>query len=121
MTPDDTTIQFFVIWALALTTLMNFLTNVWTIFSGPSKRNAEALADLGKTLQRLETRLQSVEVKQSSQPTSEAIHKMELSMENMRGEMSRISEAMNGQAQIMGRMESMIARHEDHLLDGSRK
>ncbi|MBP9184285.1 MAG: hypothetical protein KBF78_14210 [Fuscovulum sp.] len=42
-----------VIWAVALTTIVNFLTSIWTIFSGPSKRNAAALAEQAQTLARL--------------------------------------------------------------------
>lgn len=69
-----------VIWAVALTTIVNFLTSIWTIFSGPSKRNAAALAEQAQTLARLETRLQSVELKQASQPTTEVMHQLELAL-----------------------------------------
>ena len=34
--PQDTTVQSLVLWAVALTTLFNFVSLVWTVFSGPS-------------------------------------------------------------------------------------
>lgn len=116
--PEDTTIQFLVIWALALTTLVNFLTNVWNIFSGPSKRNAATLAEHAKLLSDMQTQLQSVQLKQASQPTTESIHQLELAMEQMRGEMKSVAVQMKGQTEIMERLEAIVGRHDNHLLQG---
>jgi hypothetical protein len=116
--PEDTTVQFFVIWALALTAIVNFLTNLWTIFSGPSKRNAATLAEHATTLSRIETRLQSVELKQASLPTTEGMHQLELSMEQMRGEMKTMAVQMKGQTEIMERLEAIVGRHDNHLMQG---
>jgi len=116
--PEDTTVQFFVIWALALTAVINFLTNLWTIFSGPSKRNAAALAEQAVTLARLESRMQSVELKQASQPTTEGMHQLELAMEQMRGEMKSVAVQMRGQTEIMERLEAIVSRHDNHLMGG---
>ena len=118
VTPEDTTVQFFVIWALALTAIVNFLTNLWTIFSGPSKRNAATLAEHAMTLTRIETRLQSVELKQASLPTTEGMHQLELSMEQMRGEMKTMAVQMKGQTEIMERLEAIVGRHDNHLMGG---
>lgn len=114
--PDDTTVQALVIWALALTAIINFGTNLWTIFSGPSKRNAATLAEHALTLSRIESRLQSVELKQASLPTTEGMHKLELSMENMRGEVKSMAVQMKGQTEIMERLEAIVGRHDNHLM-----
>ncbi len=114
--PEDTTVQMIVIWAVALTTIVNFLTSIWTIFSGPSKRNAAALAEQAQTLARLETRLQSVELKQASQPTTEVMHQLELALTEIRGEMKSMGTQMEGQRAIFERLEAMVDRHDNHLM-----
>ncbi len=116
--PEDTTIQVLVIWALALTTLMNFITNVWTIFSGPSKRNAATLAEHATMLSEMKQQLQSVQLKQAAQPTTESMHQLELAMEQMRGEMKSVSVQMKGQTEIMERLEAIVSRHDNHLMGG---
>lgn len=116
--PESTTVQFFVIWALALTTLMNFVTNVWTIFSGPSKRNAAALAEHAKLIADMQGQLQSVQLKQAAQPTTETMHQLELAMEQMRGEMKTMAVQMKGQTEIMERLEAIVSRHDNHLMGG---
>jgi hypothetical protein len=116
--PEDTTVQFFVIWALALTAIVNFITNLWSIFSGPSKRNAATLAEQATTLGRMEARLQSVELKQASLPTTEGMHHLELSMEKLRGELNTVGVQIKGQAEIMERLEAIVSRHDNHLMQG---
>lgn len=116
--PESTTVQFFVIWALALTTLMNFVTNVWTIFSGPSKRNAAALAEHAKLIDDMQGQLQSVQLKQAAQPTTETMHQLELAMEQMRGEMKATAVQMKAQTEIMERLEAIVGRHDNHLMGG---
>ncbi len=118
VTPEETTVQFFVIWALALTAIVNFLTNLWTIFSGPSKRNAATLAEHAKLLADLQTQLQSVQLKQAAQPTTETMHQLELAMEQMRGEMKATAVQMKAQTEIMERLEAIVSRHDNHLMGG---
>lgn len=121
MTPADTTVQFLIVWAVALSTLINFGTVVWNIFSGPSKKNGARLDAMASTLLSLEQRVSAGEQLQRTLPSKDDIHKLELSMERLKGEMKTLSQILAGQAQITERMEAILNRHEDHLLQSGRK
>lgn len=61
-------------------------------------------------------RLTGVEVALRQLPAREDLHRMELSVSTMAGEMRTIAAHMAGQRDLMSRMEAVVARHEDHLL-----
>lgn len=116
MTPEETTVQVLIVWALALSTLINCGTVIWNIFSGPSRKNGARLDAVTITLIALENRMLTSEQTQRTLPSKDDIHELELSMERLKGEMKTLSQVMTGQAQITERMESILNRHEDHLL-----
>ena len=53
-------------------------------------------------------------------PGRDDLHGLEIAMTQISGQLSVISEAMNGQREIMKRLETIVSRHEDHLLEGKR-
>lgn len=119
MTPEETTVQVLILWALALSTVINLGTVVWNIFSGPSKRNGVRLDALAAALALVDQRVAKVEQAQLALPSKDDMHELELAMERLKGEMKTMSEVMKGQSAIMERMEAIVARHEDHLLKKS--
>lgn len=121
VTPEETTVQVLIVWALALSTLINFGTVIWNIFSGPSKKNGARLDAMSITLTALEQRISASEQTQRALPSKDDIHELELSMERLKGEMKTLSQVMAGQSQITERMEAILNRHEDHLLQGRAK
>lgn len=121
MTPEETTVQVLIVWALALSTLINFGTVIWNIFSGPSKKNGARLDAMAVTMTAVEARVATIEQAHRALPSKDDIHELELSMERLKGEMKTLSQVMSGQAQITERMEAILNRHEDHLLQSGRK
>jgi Protein of unknown function (DUF2730) len=112
MTPAETSVADLLLWLVAISTLLSVGTAVWTIFSGPSRKNAARIDDHEK-------RLSAVEQAQMALPKSGDIHQLELAMTRLQGEMKTMSVAMQGQSNIMERLESIVGRHENHLLDGA--
>lgn len=111
--PGDTTIQTLVLWAAALTTLFNFGALLWGTFSGPSRKNSSAI-------EALTTRMTNVEQSLRIIPSKEEMHDLELAMSDLRGEIKTMSETMRGQNEIMKRLELIVGRHEQHLLESKR-
>jgi predicted nucleic acid-binding Zn-ribbon protein len=116
-----------VLWAVALTTIFNFGTLIWGVFSGPSRKNGaeiEALktrvaAQHETVMDRLAAqveRIGNVEQALRAIPDKEELHELEIAMTRLQGEMATMSEAMRGQSEIMKRLEALVGRHEDHLL-----
>lgn len=67
-------------------------------------------------MDRHEARLARIEQTVSALPSKDDIHKIELSMSQMAGALSRMEAVMEGNANIMTRLETIVTRHEDHLL-----
>lgn len=107
--PADTSVQSLVLWAVALTTVFNFVSLIWGVFSGPARKVAAELDGFKQRVATMEQQLRSI-------PATEDMHQLELGMARMQGELKTMSETMRGQNEIMKRLEAMIARHEDHLL-----
>lgn len=76
--------------------------------------------DVTARLDRHDSRLQTLEQTVASQPSIADMHKIELMMAEMTGSMGRIEAVMEGNAKIMGRLETIVTRHEDHLLSNGK-
>lgn len=121
MTPADTSFQLIILWVAGLSTLVSFGSVIWTIFSGPSRRNATRLDDHGKRLDDHELRISGAEQSQRALPTSKDMHELELAMERLKGELKTNSTELAGYRAIMERLEAIVSRHENHLLDGNKR
>lgn len=62
------------------------------------------------------SRLASVEAAIRTMPAREDLHRMEVSVTAMAGEMKTVAAIIRGHRDLMERMEAVVARHEDHLL-----
>ncbi len=116
MTPEETTVQVLILWALALSTVINLGTVVWNIFSGPSKKNGARLDALAAQIGLVDQRVAKVEQAQQALPSKDDMHELELVMEGLKGELKAMSAVMKGNTDIMARLEAIVARHEEHLL-----
>jgi hypothetical protein len=56
-----------------------------------------------------------MEMAHQTLPSVSDLHELELVMERLKGEMSRMTVAMSGQSDIMTRLEAIVLRHDDHL------
>lgn len=121
MTPADTSVANLMLWVAALSMLLSVGTAIWNIFSGPSRKNAERLGAHGKELDALAGRVAALEQAQRSMPTKDDMHALHLGMSEMRGDMKAMRASMEGNAKVMGRLETIVTRHEDHLLEGSKR
>jgi hypothetical protein len=121
MTPADTSVATILLWAAAISTLISVATVIWNIFSGPSRKNGERIGAQGKETSALSLRVAALEQKQSAMPTKDDMHALHLGMSEMRGDLREMRAAMEGNMKVMGRLETIVTRHEDHLLEGSKR
>lgn len=121
MTPADTSLAAIILWAAGLSTLFSFGSVIWTIFSGPSRRNASKLDDHTSRLDRMDQRIASVEQTLRGMPGKDDIHGVQLALTEMRGDLKNMQTSMSGNMEIMRRLETIVIRHEDHLLEGNKR
>lgn len=72
-------------------------------------------------MDRHEGRIARLEQTVSGLPSKEDIHSIELHMTRMSGTMERMEAVMEGNQKIMSRLETIVTRHEDHLLTGAKQ
>lgn len=65
---------------------------------------------------RHEQRIHSVEQVIQSMPGKDDLHGLSMAISDMRGDMREMRAAMQGQGQIMTRLEAVVSRQEDHLM-----
>ena len=69
-------------------------------------------------LDRHEARITKTEQVLQSMPGKDDMHKIELGIAEMRGDLKQLAASMDGHAKIMVRLETVVSRQEDHLLKG---
>lgn len=118
--PADTSVQSLVLWAVAILTFINLASMVWSIFSSPAKAAAKRVDELGTRADGHDLRLAALEQSQRALPSAGDLHTLELAMAELKGEMKTMSAVIRGQSDIMQRLENIVGRHEQHLLEGKR-
>lgn len=111
----------FVPWLSFAAAALSVGTILWNILNSGSKRNAERLAGHGSRLSDHDQRITALEQAQSSMPTKDDMHALHLGVSEMRGDMKELRAVISGSSQVMGRLEKIVTRHEDFLLDGAKR
>lgn len=111
MTPDDTTVQVLVVWVLALSTLINFGTVIWNIFSGPSKRNSDKLEKQGDILIKLDGRLSAVELAHKDMPKQKDFHDLEVKLTELNGAISVLTQRLRPLEAVSERAQEWMMEH----------
>ena len=101
-------------WITALSLILNFGLTIYSLISSGAKANA-------KQLERHDARLSKLEQALSSVPAKDDLHGLQISLERMHGQLRTMGAVMEGNSKIMERLETIVSRHEDHLLDGSKR
>lgn len=76
---------------------------------------------LRKDIIELEKRVQDNEQKLDCQPDTKALHELALSVERLRGEISSISQEVIGMHNLFTRLDTIVERQEQYLLNGGTK
>ncbi|WP_296639161.1 DUF2730 family protein [Roseinatronobacter sp.] len=109
-------------------TLLNLGTMIWMIFTGPARKLSgrvgeleDRVGDQEKRAERHAQQMTGLSQTVNAMPGKDQMHKLELALAGIRGDLSVIGATMEGNAKIMARFESVLTRHEDHLLDGGKR
>lgn len=71
-------------------------------------------------MDRHEARIASLEQSIQAMPVKDDLHALQLELARQTGALGEMNAHMVGHAKIMERLESIVSRHEDHLLGGKR-
>lgn len=84
-------------------------------FGNRRKYMDERFHEGSKRMDRHDLRLQALEQDVKSMPGREELHRVELSLSEIAGDMRAMSATMSGMAGSIERTERIVGRHEDHL------
>jgi hypothetical protein len=101
-------------WIGALSLLLNFGLSVYSLLVSGSRANKQRLDDHEERLAHHTTRLSGIEQALRAMPAKEDLHGLQIALTEVRGDLREMRA-------IMGRMETIISRHEDHLLEGGKR
>ncbi len=80
----------------------------------------ERLKNGGDRMDRHETRINQLEQSVKAMPDKDDLHALQLEMVRQTGSLAEMSANFQGSMKIMERLETIVSRHEDHLLKGSK-
>lgn len=109
-----------IVWVVALSQLLTFGLTVWNLLASGSRANARTLDAHGETLHGLESRMSAVETSLKAMPGKDELHQVSISLADMRGDIRAMGASVDGQRQILSRLESVVSRQEDHLMRNSK-
>lgn len=110
---DPLTLSPIIAWVGALSLLLNFGLTLWSLLASGARQNKAKIEEHDARLGRHDVRLGGVEQALRSLPAKDDMHGLQLALSEVKGEL-RETRA------IMARMEDIISRHEQHLLEGKR-
>lgn len=93
---------------------------IYSWFSGRKKDVDERFKEGSKRMDRQESRIAALEQAVKTLPGKDAFHSVQLEMVKQTGSLNEMRAVMEGNAKIMLRLETIVSRHEDHLLDGGK-
>ena len=108
MTPAATPVGDIIIWAAGLSMLLSFGTAIWTMFSGPSRKNSSQIDVISAALTLLESGHQRLRDRVDGLPNADMMHRLELSLARMEGHIDRLDERLKPVAAISERMQELL-------------
>lgn len=93
---------------------------VWTWIATRRKDVDLRLAEGSQKMAALDRRVEIVERAVQAAPGHKELHDLKLEVVKLSGSVERLGAVMEGNAQIMGRLENVVTRHENHLLESKR-
>lgn len=111
---DPLTLSPLIAWVGALSLLLNFGLSLWGLMASGTRANKMRLDEQDVRLAHQDARLGGIEQTLRAVPERDDLHGLQLALAEMRGDLREMRA-------IMGRMDAIISRHEDHLLDGNKR
>jgi predicted nucleic acid-binding Zn-ribbon protein len=104
----------------ALTFILSAGAFLYTFLSGRRKDVEQKFKAGSDRMDRHEARILVTEQKISALPDKDDMHKLQIELTRMVGTLGQMQAVMEGNANIMERLENIVSRHEDFLLDGGK-
>ena len=93
---------------------------VYAFFASRRKDVDDRFRNGSKRMDRHENRIAAIEQTVQTMPGKDDMHSLQLELVKQTGSLNEMRAVMEGNAKIMARLEAIVSRHEDHLLEGGK-
>lgn len=100
--------------------LISIGTAVYAYFASRRKYVDDLYGAASKRMNDQDNRIVALEQTVQAMPGKDDIHTLQLELVKQTGSLGEMRAVMEGNAKIMARLEAIVSRHEDHLLDGGK-
>jgi|ACQI01.1.fsa_nt_gi predicted nucleic acid-binding Zn-ribbon protein len=100
--------QAIVVWAAGLSTIISLITTIWNMVSSGARANARVIAEHGARLDKIERRADRLEQITENAPSREMLHRLELAITKLDGELGQLNERLVPVASIADRMQELL-------------
>lgn len=97
-----------IIWAAGITTLLNLVNMLWTVFSGPARKLSLKADEAERRLAKVEHDFHRLRDRIDQMPNSASIQHLELSLARMEGNINVLSERLIPVAAIADKMQELM-------------
>ncbi|MGC9368693.1 MAG: DUF2730 family protein [Paracoccaceae bacterium] len=94
---------------------------VYAFFVNRRKDVDERFAEGSKRMDRHAAQIAELQQTVRSMPGKDEMHDLQLAIERQTGALNTMRAVMEGNNKVMERLEEIVSRHEDHLLNGGSK
>lgn len=106
------------LWITVATFLSALLSGIYTFFATRQKDTEKRFKESDTKIDAVVKRVDKLENSVEALPSKEDFHKLDVALARMTGDIRSLGVMLEGQGEIMTRLERVVTRHEDHLLEG---
>lgn len=100
-------------WIAAVLSISTLLTNIYTIFTSPSRKNAADINKMHGDLVNYDRRIQAIEGEMKHLPSKESVHQLQLALTDMKGQITTMAKSSDATERGMRRVEEFILNRKD--------
>ncbi len=93
---------------------------VYAFFANRRKDVDQRFHDGTQRMNRIDARVTRLEQEIKTLPGTADMHQLQLQLSELNGSLREVHAVMEGNAKVMTRVEAIVSRHEDHLLEGAK-
>ncbi len=107
--------QNLIVWVSGLIAIISLISTIWSFVSSGSRSNAKKINEHDQSIAAVKLRLQSLETEIKAKPAVNDMHRLEVMLAEMGGDMKAMRATMKGMSESMTRIDNVVGRHEEHL------
>jgi len=108
MTGGDMNVAPLFVWVAGISTLLSLGITIWNLVTSGARVNSKRITDHAKKIDLLQRQIDQFEDRIQRAPSIDMMHRLELSMTRIDGELGQLNERLKPVASIVDRMQELM-------------